>query len=599
MTDHRNGDSSGRPSEVGSPEDAGIVNPLFLRPSAGQHFSRRRMFGLGGAVAAGFVLSACGATSSTASSSSSPSAAADSGAAAAPSAPSAAPVAAAAGGKLVMGIPSTPDTLDPGATGLALTLLITFALFDPLVWWLPGKNGGASEFHPGLATSYTVSADATTYTFKLRTDVTFHDGTKFDAAAVKATYDHVVDPATKSKSGLGALGPYKETKIIDPSTVEIIFSEPNAGFLHQQAAGNFGIISPTALAKYGATGFGNHPVGTGPFMFSEYVSGDHLTVLNNPAYKWGPPALGTGPAKLSELTFRIVPDDSGRYNAMQAGQLQIAMNLPANDISAASKSGKFTQLTVPSIGTPSGMPINVTKFPTDDINVRQAIMYAVDQEKLTKDVLFGVDVPAHSVLTPITPGYSKPSSTLYSYNPDKANALLDAAGWVKGSDGVRAKDGKKLSLEILLFTGGGFELPAQFVVSQLSKVGFTSTTTVQPFATAQGSFNAGTHNLGAFGYYGADPYLLNIWVNSDAIKSGFNWSHYANPAVDAMIAKANATAADTARNALYEQVGTTLMKDAMYLPLWDVNGAFTMAPTVKNVSTTLNGYILFHGAQVG
>ena len=104
-----------------------------------------------------------------------------------------------------------------------------------------------------------MSPDASVYTFKLRKDVTFHDGTKFDATAVKATYDHIVDPATKSKSGLGALGPYKETKILDPYTVQIVFTEPNAGFLHQQAAGNFGIASPTALKKYGATGLRQPP----------------------------------------------------------------------------------------------------------------------------------------------------------------------------------------------------------------------------------------------------------------------------------------------------------------------------------------------------
>lgn len=499
---------------------------------------------------------------------------------------------------LTMGIPSTPDTLDPGATGLALTLLITFAMFDPLVWWLPNASGGG-DFHPGLAESYTVSPDASVYTFKLRKDVTFHDGTKFDATAVKATYDHVVDPATKSKSGLGALGPYKETKILDPYTVQIVFTKPNASFLHQQAAGNFGIASPTALTKYGPTGFGNHPVGSGPFMFSTYVSGDRLTLVKNPKYAWGPSVLGaTGPPALEQLVFRIVADDNGRYNALQSGQVQIAMNLPPNSIAAAKKSGKYQQMTVPSIGTPSGMPINVTKFPTDDIKVRQAIMYAVDQDKLVKDVRFGVDTPAHSVLTAITPGYSKESAALYSYDPAKANALLDEAGWVMGSDGVRSKGGRKLALTIILFNGGGFELPTQFVVAELAKVGFSSTTTVQPFATAQGSFNAGEHNLGAFGYYGADPYLLNIWVNSDAIKSGFNWSHYANPAVDALIAKANATAGDDARNSLYEKVSTILMQDAMYLPLWDVNGAFTLTSKVQGVKTTLNGYIVFNGAKL-
>jgi peptide/nickel transport system substrate-binding protein len=540
-----------------------------------QFVSRRQLFGIGAGVAAGLGLAACGTSSSGGTPAASGS--------------------ASAGGTLTMGIASPPDTLDPGATGLALTLLMSMAMFDPLVWWLPTAGGG-SEFVPGLATSYTVSPDASVYTFKLRQGVTFHDGTKFDASAVKATYDHIVDPATKSKSGLGALGPYKETKILDPYTVQIIFSAPNAGFMHQQAAGNFGIASPAALAKYGPTGFGNNPVGTGPFKFVSYAPGSQLTLAKNAAYTWGPAALSTKPPLLDKLVFRIVTDDSGRYNALQSGQLQIAMNLPPNDIAAAQQSGKFKQLTVESIGTPLGMPINVTKPPTNDPRVRQAIMYAVNQDVLVKQVLFGVDTPAHTVLTPITPGYSKSSGSLYSYDPAKANALLDQAGWTMGSGGVRTKNGEKLALDIILFADSGLDTPTEFVVSELNKVGFTASTAVQPFATAQASYNSGVHNLGAFGYYGTDPYLLNIWANSDAIKSGFNWSHYDNPSLDAMIAKANSTADATARDSLYQQVCTTLMKDAVYLPLWNVNDPFTMTPGVSGLHTTLNGYITFHSA---
>lgn len=551
-----------------------IDKPQPLEPR--QPVSRRQLFGIGAGVVTALGLAACGTGSGSGSS---------------------AGGASVAGGTLTMGIASPPDTLDPGATGLALTLLISMAMFDPLVWWLPDGSGG-SRFVPGLAESYTVSPDASVYTFKLRKDVTFHDGTKFDANAVKATYDHIVDPATKSKSGLGALGPYKETKILDPYTVQIIFTAPNASFLHQQAAGNFGISSPTALKKYGPTGFGNHPVGSGPFMFSSYASGSQLTLVKNPAYKWGPAALSEKPPLLDKLIFRIVTDDSGRYNALQSGQLQIAMNLPPNDISAAQKSGRYKQLTVQSIGTPLGMPINVTKPPTDDPLVRQAIMYAVDQKTLVNEVLFGVDTPAHTVLTPITPGYSAQSGTLYSYDPAKAEALLEQAGWKMGPGGVRVKNGQKLALEIILWSDGGMELPTQFVVSELNKVGFTASTAVQPFATAQASYNSGVHNLGAFGYYGTDPYLLNIWVNSDAIKAGFNWSHYDNPKIDALIAQANKTAADAARNALYEQISTDLMKDAIYLPLWNVNDPFTMAPGVSGLHTTLNGYVTFHAAAL-
>jgi peptide/nickel transport system substrate-binding protein len=546
-----------------------------------QLVSRRQLFGLGAGVAAGLGLVACGTgTGGTGASASSAATASGS---------------AKAGGTLTMGIASPPDTLDPGATGLALTLLMSMAMFDPLIWWLPGGPGG-SQFVPGLAESYTVSPDASVYTFKLRQGVTFHDGTKFDASAVKATYDHIVDPATQSKSGLGALGPYKETKVIDPYTVQIIFTEPNASFLHQQAAGNFGIASPAALAKYGPTGFGSHPVGTGPFKFVSYAPGSQLNLVRNPDYTWGPAALSDKPALLDQLIFRIVTDDSGRYNALQSGQLQIAMNLPPNDIAAAQQSSQLRQLTVQSIGTPIGMPINVTKPPTDDPLVRQAIISAIDQDVLVKQVLFGVDTPAHTVLTPITPGYSAASAALYSYDPAKANALLTQAGWAMGSNGVRTKNGKQLALDIILYSDSGMETPTEFVVSELNKVGFTATTTVQPFATAQASYNAGVQNLAAFGYYGTDPYLLNIWANSDAIKSGFNWSHYDNPALDTMIATANRTAGAADRNALYGQVCTTLMKDAVYLPLWNVNDPFTMTTAVSGLHTTLNGYITFHSA---
>jgi peptide/nickel transport system substrate-binding protein len=542
--------------------------------------SRRQLFGMGGALAAGVglapVLAACGTSSNSSASGGS----------------------GKAGGTLTMGINAPPDTLDPGATGLALTLMLSMAMFDPLVWWLPDATGSGTEFVPGLAESYSVNADASVFTFKLKKGVTFHDGTKFDATAVKATYDHIVDPATKSKSGLGALGPYQETKIIDPYTVQIVFSKPNAGFLHQQAAGNFGIASPAALKKYGPTGFGSHPVGTGPFKFDSYATGSQLNLVKNAAYTWGPDALSSKPPQLDKLIFRIVTDDSGRYSALQSGQLQIALGLPPNDISAASKSGQFKELTVQAIGTPLGFPINVTKAPTNDPLVRQAIMYAVDQEKLVKQVLFGVDTPAHTVLTPITPGYSADSAKLYSYDPDKSKALLDQAGWKVGPGGVRTKNGQKLFLKIILFSDSGLDLPTEFVASELGKIGFTSSTTVQPFTTAQGSFNAGLHNLGSFGYYGTDPYLLNIWVNSNAIKSGFNWSHYSNPKVDAMIAQANATADANARNALYEEVCVILMKDAMYLPLWNVNEPFTMSPSVAGLHTTLNGYVTFHSATV-
>ena len=330
---------------------------------------------------------------------------------------------------LTVGAFQEPDTLDPNATGLALSLFIASQIYDPLMWWLPTSSGGY-EFVPGLAQSYEVSSDGTTFTFHLRKGVTFHDGTAFDATAVKATFDHIVDPATKSRSAIGSLGPYQETKVLDQYTAQVVFKAPNAAFAHEMGTLLFGMTSPAALKKYGPTGIGNNPVGTGPFKFVSYTPQNQVALERNPAYQWGPSTFGApGPAKLKTLTFKILADTNARYNALLAGQIQMAMNLDPNDIASIEKNSGFRHLNVPSTGQPYGYPINVSKAPTDELEVRQAILHAVNQDQLIKTILDGVYQPAHNLLTPTTPGYSQSASGLYPYSPAKAESLLESAGW--------------------------------------------------------------------------------------------------------------------------------------------------------------------------
>ena len=159
-----------------------------LPPLQAAAFSRRRLIQVGGAgllaLGASPLIAACGSPSAGTKSSST----------------------------LTVGVYQEPDSLDPAATGLAMVSMMITHIFDPLIWWLP-NGSGQNEFHPGLATSYSVSPDGTEYTFNLRQDVDFHDGTHFDANAVKANFEHIVDPATQSRSAIGALGPYKETVV--------------------------------------------------------------------------------------------------------------------------------------------------------------------------------------------------------------------------------------------------------------------------------------------------------------------------------------------------------------------------------------------------
>jgi peptide/nickel transport system substrate-binding protein len=185
---------------------------------------------------------------------------------------------------------------------------------------------------------------------------------------------------------------------------------------------------------------------------------------------------------------------------------------------------------------------------------------------------------------------------MYPFDPAKAKSLLDQAGWT--GNGVRTKGGQPLELEILIQSSNGFDLPTQFVVSQLKAVGISAKTTSQPFLTAAASYNKGVQNLSAIFYYDIDPYLLNNLVTSDQIKTGFNWAHYSNPAVDAAIAKANTVVDDATRIADYEKVTHTLMQDAIFLPLWNVSGIYSTVKNLKGVQFGVTGYSFFHAAAL-
>jgi peptide/nickel transport system substrate-binding protein len=536
-------------------------------PGSGSPLLRRRSF-LGGAATLGAVglvggLAACSESST--------------------------PAGAAKGTKtLSVGVFQNPDSLDPGQTGLVTVSQVLYAVFDTLMWKFPDDP----TYHPGLAESYTVSPDAKTYTFKLRKGVKFHDGTPFNAAAVKASFDHIVDPKTKSLSAIGALGPYQETKVVDPYTVQVIFTAANAAFVNEMTQPTMAISSPAALQKYG-TGYDTHPVGTGPFIFKSFVENDHVTVVRNPDYAWGPAPLGSGPAKLDQITFRILPDPSSQANALTTNEIQIAQNLNPGDVTSAVSNGK-KKLTALSTGMPYCIMINAQKPPTDELAVRQAIEYATDAKSIINTLFKGLYSAADSVLTPATPGYNK-DQVLYSFNPAKAGQLLDGAGWKKGSGGVRSRGGQPLSLEFINIANFGFDGISQLMQAQLASAGFKVTITDQAFPAVGTTYNQGKHNLADWFYYDVDPYLFNSVFNSGQIKAGFNWEHYDNPAVDKAIVAANEDVSLASRTSKYEAIALTLAQSATIVPIYNLESIVVTQPNVKGIKFSTTGQPLFHG----
>jgi peptide/nickel transport system substrate-binding protein len=464
------------------------------------------------------------------------------------------------GQNLTVAVLQNPDSLDPAVSGLISVSEIDSAIFDTLMYHFAGDP----KIYPGLATSYQVSPDGKTYTFQLRKGVKFQDGTPFNAQAVKANFDHIVDPATKSKSAVGALGPYQETQVVNDYEVKVVFKQPNLAFRNEMSQTTFGMSSPTALTKYGSN-YGNHPVGTGAFTFNSFQNGEQVTVTRNAAYNWGPTPLGSGPAKPSGITFRILPDSSAQRNALTTNEVQVAGNLTPQDVQTAVSSG-MTKTTASSTGMPYGYLINVAKAPTSDLAVRQALEYAIDTKSILSALFEGQFDAADSVLTPTTPGYVADS---FSYDPAKAGQILDQAGWTKGPNGVRSKNGTPLRLTLINITAFGFDSISTLLQAQLKKIGVSVSISDQGFPAVATTYNQSKSNFANWFYYDVDPFTLSSIFECNQVKSGFNWAHYCDKSVDSAINSANATVDDAARAAAYKQIVTKLNDSASFLPIYN------------------------------
>ena len=473
------------------------------------------------------------------------------------------------GGKLSIALRRDFETLDPGVNSDASDGIFLMAVFDRLVERTPD-----GKLYPGLAQSWSVSPDGLAWTFKLRQGVKFHDGTPFNAAAVKANFDHIADPKTKSEYAVFELGPYAGTDIVDDYTVNVKMTRKYGPLLAGLATYGMGMSSPAAIKQYGAN-LGQHPVGTGPYRFKEWVQKSHATVVVNPDYNWASGREAhNGRAYLDEITFDIIPEDATRLAALKSNQVQMASNVPPADWKKLADGGKFTTEKILQEGyPPAGAFINVTKFPTDDLKVRQALIYAVNPDEINQVVYEGVAAPANGIISTFAWAYDK-DSAIYSYDPDKANALLDEAGW-KMEGGVRKKAGKELQLVYLTLTT--VKDAAEVVQAQLQNVGVNVSILAEDNPAQQADAQAGKHNLVWTQWEGVDPADLHKIFGSENIGTGWNFAHYSNPQVDKWFDEGEAETDQEKRRAIYNQIQQTIMQDAAFIPYNNVTNLWGFA----------------------
>jgi peptide/nickel transport system substrate-binding protein len=488
------------------------------------------------------------------------------------------------GGDFTFGYSSSfVDILDPHVTSQSVSHFIMMNIFDPLVYL---RTSG--EFAAGLAESWSSSPDGLVWTFKLKKGVTFHDGTPFNAEAVKFSFDRMVDPEIKSRqAGVALRGFYDRTEVVDPLTARIVLKKPKASFLTVLSQVFFAPVSPKAVKESGAE-FGRKPVGTGPFKFVEWVQNQHVKLARNPDYTWGPPFLHKGPAYFATLTFRQIPDAGARLAALESGQVDAVDVPPTHQLERLKADPRFAVKSAPQPGMPWGWPMNTKRAPTDELKVRQAMIHALDRPGLVKNVLQGAYKPAFGPLTPVTFGYNPAVEKMYPHDPRKAEALLDEAGWKKGADGMRSKDGKPLLIEHYVFYQTA---EAELVQADFKKVGIASNITLQEVGTVNQVATEGVkNNLAPLPFASLDPELMSILFHSRNQGKGFNWTFHSVKEIDELLDRGEVELDPKKRAEVYGRFQVLAMVNALFLPAFVRETIHVYKAPVQGVQFNRRGY---------
>ena len=410
----------------------------------------------------------------------------------------------ATGGTVVLIIPEEPTTLNYYASDAAITRQVADATSTTGLTMVDEKG----DFYPVLATDLPtqanggLSADNLKVTWKLRPDLKWSDGQPLTSDDIKFTWEVISDPTSGALSGTGGFGLIQSVETPDTTTAVVTYSTPYPGYLAQFMWGLFPRHAAGAPADMTTWAWDRQPVGAGPFIVTDWQSGASITLERNPYFYLA------GKPYLDKLVFRIVPEPAAQSAMMMQGEAQVQL-WPGMDDKASYDNlmaGKATETLVPGVWNMAidfnlSKPFDGDPGPTPphpilgDLSVRQAIAHAIDYDTLVHDVLRDTVAPSTS---PFAYGwYQCDIPRVYPYDPEKAKQLLDQAGWVVGSDGIRvakgakyAPDGTRLSLELQGYTNfEPLQRTEEFIVDNLKTVGIEARIQNYDFSIIFGSWS--------------------------------------------------------------------------------------------------------------
>lgn len=468
---------------------------------------------------------------------------------------------------LAVGQIAEPQALDPHAVTAVNDFRILMNIYDGLVRYADGTL----EPEPALATSWEISDEGLTYTFTLREGVSFHDGSPFNAEAVKFNFDRMLD----EEHPYHDTGPFPlsfffsavdNVTVDDEHTVTFTLSEPYAPFLSNLAYPTGLIVSPAAVMEHGEN-FGRNPSGTGPFRFDTWESNSRVVITRNDDYWDGAPSL-------EAVVFRPITDANTRVAEMLSGGIDMMVEVPPDNVAtfAADDSFQVYEQAGPHVWF---LILNAKEGPFADKRVRQAVNYAVDKVSLVDNVLQGTAEVAAGPTPPAFAWAYNDSLEPYPYDPDRARALLEEA------------DATGASLTFYVTEGGSGMLDpvpmGTAIQADLAEIGLDVSIQTYEWNTFLSEVNPGLEgkaDMAQMAWMTNDPDTLPyLTLRTEAFPDagGFNSGYYSNPEVDALLEQARTSTDQDERARLYREMQEIVHDDApwLFVANWKQNAVTT------------------------
>jgi len=452
-------------------------------------------------------------------------------------------------------------TLDPHDATDGPSNGVLLQIFDTLVKF----RDDSTEIVPSLATEWKTSEDGLTWTFKLRRDVRFHDGTPFNADAVVFSFERQRDEKHPAHEGKFAYWSYmfsnvEYTKKIDDFTVEMKLKEPYSPFLSNLACYPGRIVSPTAMSEKGVEHFRSNPVGTGPFRFAEWKRNDILVLVANRDY-WGE----EGPY-LDKLIFRVIPDDTARLMALLADEIDGMGGVTPETIKILKEKKRSDIKVVANVGMNTGyLAMNMSVKPFDNPKVRRAIAHCVDKEQIVREIFQSMGKPAKNIIPDTLWGYND-DIVDYDYDLEKAKKLLDEAGYPEGFE-----------TELWYMPVSRPYMPnskhvAQVIQRDLGRVGIKAKLVTFDWGTYLSKLHNLEHSMCLCGWLGdngdPDNFLYALFDKDNAEKgSAQNYACYLSEEYHQLMLKAQRVADVEKRSAFYREAQVIFHEDVPAVPL--------------------------------